>query len=84
MKWVETFPWESEDQRKGFLAFVQWVQKRGNNDIPMSLLLACWQAQKGHESTEWIMSTVGEHVSRLENEIMELRSRINELKNDVL
>ena len=75
-RFIAEFPWESEDQRKGFLSFLQWTKNVPTRfDLPWALLAAFW-AQKDHDATAWIMKTMGEHVSRLEDEIVKLRSEI--------
>lgn len=78
------FPWESDDQQKGFLSLLKWLRSKPKRlSIPWALL-ACWNAQKSKETTEWMMVTVGDHVTRLENEIQRLRQEVKELRERVV
>lgn len=64
MSWIETFEWESEAQRKGYLAFVKWAKDRGlpYDDIrPIDLFFL----QRDHEAMEWIVKTFGDQIALL-------------------
>ena len=83
-RFAELFPWESEDQKKGFLSLLRWLRTLPPwLDIPWALL-ACWQAQRGKETAEWLIETMGSHVARLEDEIMKLRQEVLELRRGVV
>ena len=74
---LENFPWESKEQKEGFLSLMQWL--RG---IPAALtglplfLVFCYLVQKDHESSEWMIGVIGDRVRRLEDEIALLREEL--------
>lgn len=84
--WVHHFPWESEEQKKGVLNFIQWYEKLP----PMSnridglygelRCLAAYFIQKDHESHVWWQETVGTQIASLQNEIKRLQNEIESLK----
>jgi hypothetical protein len=85
-EWSEAFKWESEDQKKGFFAFWKWWREQ-----PTVLHLAfdaescaivAYFIQKDHESNQWWAETVGELVSRLEQQIGKLQERIVRLERN--
>lgn len=87
MSWRDTFPWESDDQRLGFLAFEKWL--RDNHKATLvdePSLLKCIVAffiQKDHESNEWWRDTVADQVKSLEMQILALRTELREIRGRV-
>ena len=89
--WIKEFEWESETQKKGFLALVQFMNQRKAVLPPDATVaeviddsintVACWFIQKDHESNEWYNERFGDMNSRLENEILALRKRIEDLES---
>lgn len=81
--WLDQFPWESEDQKKGFLALVQWVDKipvELRTDDTRNAVVAAWFIQKDHESQVWWSEAVGNQVSALQDQIKLLQNEVLELK----
>ena len=76
--WLSTFEWDSDDQRKGYLSFLQWAHSKGLHVSvrPIDLFFI----QKDHESHEWWVETVGTHIKGLEHQIKRLSDEVNELK----
>lgn len=73
---VEVFNWESEDQKKGYLALVQYLRGFGiEPKLPIDYV-AAWFIQKDHESNEYWRDMVGQQVSSLQNEIRLLQQEI--------
>lgn len=69
MSWIETFEWESEAQRKGYLGFVKWAKDQGlpYDDIrPIDLFFL----QKDHESTEWMVAMCADQINGLRDSLM--------------
>lgn len=73
---VDSFPWESQEQREGFLNFVQYKMKFGIKPEPPVDILAAYFIQKDHESNEYWREMVGGQVTALQAEIMNLKSEL--------
>jgi hypothetical protein len=85
-QWVDRFPWQSEVQKKGFLAMYQWflsLPKELRTDDTRYACVASWFAQKDHESNEWWVKTVGDQVSGLQDQIRLLQQQMLELKSEL-
>lgn len=88
VEWANRFKWESEEQKKGFLAFWHWV--RGKEGCTTDLLLA-FLTQKEHESAEWFIAIIAsqskaaqEEIFRLQNQLSEVRGRLDALEGKVV
>lgn len=84
-KFLLNFEWESKAQKQGFLGFLKWWRDRpvkGRDDSPDHILCAvvAYFIQREHESHLWWSETVGDLVSRLEDQIGKLQARILELE----
>ncbi len=83
---VDTYPWESEDQKKAFFNLVSYLRKHYPNypDIEMGELpglVACVSAyfiQKDIESNAHWVKLVGDQISSLIKEIQALQLQIRE------
>jgi hypothetical protein len=73
---LHDFPWESEDQRKGYLALVQYWRKNGQDPGLLVDSTAAFFIQKDHESHEWMIEMLDRIITPLRNEIMELRREL--------
>lgn len=81
---MAAFPWESKDQKVGFQSLLKFVRTLPPElDLPWAVL-ACWNAQKSKETTEWLISVMGDQVSALQNEIVKLREELHEVRSGVL
>ena len=69
-----TKKWESEAQEKGMKALQKYLHDSGRltdmNSIWQSI---AWLIQRDHESNEWWLKTVGDQISRLEDQIRKLQ-----------
>lgn len=64
MDWIENFEWESDAQKKGYLAFVKWARNRG---LPCEVRpIDLFFIQKDHESTQWLIETFGNQISAMQ------------------
>jgi len=72
---------ESEEQRKGYLSFLQWCkEKKLPNDVtPIDL----WFIQKDHESAEWFINMVGNMISNLSHQLGEQQCLLRKLQAEV-
>lgn len=77
---IDCYPWESEEQRKGYLALIQYIQTRGWNAPAIVDPIAAFFIQKDHEAQEWFVSLMADHLSRLEGEVAALREELSRLK----
>jgi len=79
---AETFKFESEAQRKGFLAFLLWLRRVPSVETMgagyLLPLLALYQMQKDHESSEWFIRVIGDQVHNLRMEIQDLRTQLSQ------
>jgi hypothetical protein len=72
----EDFPWESEEQRKGYLALIQYRRKLGKNPEIVVDPTAAFFIQKDHESHEWMIEMLGRVIGELRTEILTLRTAL--------
>lgn len=84
--YVDEFPWESEDQRLGFLNMVQYLSKFGIEvKLPLqssiSQLIAFYFIQRDHESNEHWAEVVGSQVSEIQDQISLLQRGLHECTN---
>ena len=80
---VEEFPWQSEEQKEGYLALVQY--ERGFGFAPKLPLdtLAAFLIQKAHESNEYWREFLGTQVGGLEDQIRQLQEGLAEANRAV-
>lgn len=80
---VEEFPWESKEQKEGYLALVQYGLKFGlKPSLPISHICAFF-IQKDHESHIYWNELVGTQVRNLQDEIRSLQDANAALAKDV-
>jgi hypothetical protein len=89
-EWVEGFPWESEDQKKGFLALYQhlrgyeWTAEDEISKLEEALsVVSAWFIQRDHESNEWWNERVGDLSGRVDQELMRLTRENEQMKSDI-
>ena len=90
-QWVETFAWESETQKKGFLALVLFLRDHRARERDVEFdptddtlnAIAAWFIQRDHESNEWWNERIGDLSSRFENEIVSLTESHQRLLSEV-
>ena len=70
---------DTPEQEKGYQALSWWLNRRGlpsiwirDSDI--------FFIQKFHDTAEWIMGVVSDRVKVLENDVFDLRSRVEKLE----
>lgn len=80
--WAENFKWDSEDQKKSFLAAAFWLKQKGLdiNTFPIRPLDAFFM-QKDHESHEWHVELLGSQIAGLQKEISALQNDIRSLRS---
>lgn len=71
--YMEDTTWTSEAQKQGYLNYIQYLAISNQEMSPKSLAL--YLIQKSHESAEWFSKTVGEQISKLEDQIAILQAR---------
>lgn len=80
---IDSFPWESTDQKKGFMNLFQFLRKHGVDprykDVP-GRLLAAYLIQRDLESNEWWLGLVSDHFDRLNERIVELNGKLVDLE----
>jgi hypothetical protein len=76
---VEAFPWQSDDQKEGYLAYVQYRKQLGLPPPPTIDIALVWLIQKNHESYEWQRDTFGDQISTLQGDIRALQYKLNQL-----
>ncbi len=78
VKWCKAFPWDSEEQREGFLNLVQYLrridpQHRVGEALTISpSALAAYFIQKNHESADWFLEHLCKVTRALEDRIVAL------------
>lgn len=75
------FKWDSEDQRKGYLAFLYWA--RHKNVRPDSDSFILFSIQKDHESHEYWRELVGTQIGELNRVIKSQMDMIDKLTQQV-
>lgn len=76
---VEKYPWDSEDQKQGYLALVHYHRKVGLSP-PFPEPTACFFIQKDLDATEWWREAVGTQISDLQEQIRLLLLEMKSLK----
>jgi len=77
--WVENFRWESEEQRRGVLSYLQWARShRLDACISPSVLFFI---QKDHESNEYWREAISLQILTLQREIRRLHEIVAELEH---
>lgn len=75
---IEEFPWESEEQKEGYLAFVQYQRQFGIMAIlPIRTEIAFF-IQKDIDSNSYWRDMVGNQVTDLQNQIQALQEKVAE------
>lgn len=91
---LQDFPWESDEQRKGVLAFVQWAERlyaRTDKEILMLpslnqslFVLMAFLAQKDHEGGRWVTEVMGEHLTSLRDQIRLVQNEVHSIREAVI
>lgn len=69
--------WDSESQKKSVLSLQQYLVKLGRLSDDQSVWAAiAYMIQKDHESQEWFVNLIGDHVKRLEDQIQSLKMEL--------
>lgn len=80
---IEEYPWESQEQKDGYLNFVQHLNKFGiQPTLPIDPVVSYF-VQKDLESNEYWREMVGSQVSDLVNQIKSLQEETSNLKGFV-
>ena len=80
---VDSFPWESKEQKEGYLALVQYEKQFGYEPkLPIDTL-ATFLIQKNFESHEYWRDAVGTQVKMLQDEIKRLQDEVASLIREV-
>lgn len=84
-EFAETFEWESEAQRKGFLSLLLYLKRIDPLAFAESKLrvVVCWFIQKDHEANEWYNARIGDLDSKITGELKRLTEENRELRFDV-
>jgi len=75
---IRDFKWESDEQRKGYLALVKYRMDQGDGIDHRVDRTAAFFIQKDHESNEWWLGLMADHMGRLEQRIAELEQRLEQ------
>lgn len=70
---VECFAWESEEQKKGYLAWIQYEGMFGHLPEPRIDTRMAFLIQKSHEAAEYWRDTFGEQIAMLQNDLKKLQ-----------
>lgn len=84
-EWAKKFKWETPAQEQGFKGFQRWwmnlsLTLRDNSTAKLFAVVAFF-IQKNHESHEWWAETVGDQISRVEDQVHLLQKRVRELED---
>ncbi len=71
---INTFPWESEEQKKGYGALIMFLRKIKHPEKFDPT--AAWFIQKDHESHEWMIEMLSRVIGELKHEILTLRAAL--------
>lgn len=77
---LEDFQFESEEGKKGFHNFAQFLQQNGRGktlDVDLALFSA-YIIQKNHEAHIWWLETLGTQIGLLQQEICQLRKELQD------
>lgn len=75
---VEEFPWDSEDQKKGYLNLVQYLRKVHGGSKNAVDSTAAYFIQKDHESAEYYTTLIGTQVHNLQNDIFKVQQDLRQ------
>lgn len=76
--------WDSEAQEKGMKSLQEYLKNFGRltNEHCVFASIA-WLIMKDDESQKWFVNLIGDHVKKLQDEIMILKEEVRELKNEL-
>jgi hypothetical protein len=72
---LKNFPWESEEQRKGYFALVKYLSDKGVIITEINPTAAFF-IQKDHESHEWMIEMLSRVLGEMKTEILTLRTAL--------
>ena len=76
---VESFPWESDEQREGYLNFVQYQRQFGMEPaLPIDPVVTYF-IQKDHESNDYWRELVSSQVTDLQSQLRSLQQETSGL-----
>lgn len=74
---IESYPWESDEQREGYLALIQHLRRFGlQPELPLDFKSAFF-IQKDIESHAYWRDLMAAQISNLENVIVETREKLD-------
>lgn len=76
----DTFKWDSEEQRKGFLSALQWIRAKGFTAATAVTPIDLYLIQKQHEAHEYWREVFVTQFGILRDEIKLLQTEIAQLK----
>lgn len=76
---AEHFPWDSEDQKKSYLAMEQYRRQFGQEPDPMIDHKMAFLFQKMHEGTEWWRETLIAQMQPQQSQFEELLNEVQRL-----
>ncbi len=80
---IEEFPWDSDVQKEGYLAFIQYERKFGYRPkLPIDHVVAFF-IQKDHESNEYWRDMVGDQFSGVTDQVRVLQEKILALEKSI-
>lgn len=79
---LEGFSWDSEEQKKGYLALVQYLRHHGQARDDRVDATAAFFIQKDHEAAQWFVEVIGRAVDPFTQEIRNLISRVDALERE--
>lgn len=79
----EDFKWESETQRKGYLALLQYLRKFGIEATGPVDAKAAFFIQKDHESNLWWIDLIAQKHQEVLNMLGELNFKVSQLESTV-
>lgn len=80
--WVDGFQWDSDDQFKGYGAFLKWAREKG---IPEDFRpIDAFFIQRDLDSVEWWRNTLADQVKSLEEQIMGLKLELADLHAQIV
>lgn len=85
-EFLELFPWESPEQKEGFLHMLKWVKdlkipyqlltQQHENHLTLAFLI-----QKNHEAFEWWRETVADQIAQVRADLIAADER-RDLRDD--
>lgn len=80
---AESFPWESDAQQEGYMAFVKFQKQFGRMPEDSIDLALAFMIQKNHETYEWVQEAFGDQVSALQLQIKLIQEENHGLKKQM-